>query len=536
MKRTIVLTFALICTLGAMAQKFDREWYTLQNTHLPSKLIYDQVKSYGVSVMTNSSNMYTMDNNFANSLVVTLNSYEKKDYSSADLKVSVTYGPCTFIDETTSSSTREEEVNKQKVKVTYYKRVLNFRFPITYRLVNGRNNVTLYANDFSSGNVRTIETSEFKSEAEAANYLNTNRNTFVANHVNELCQNFMRNSNSSIRDMFDFFPNSTQMEIFQVKKWDKDDEYNAHVKNVIGIFKAQTADEQPEGIREKLKNDIAYFQAFDGVFKADDKKEDILYFVNHYNLATIFFSLDDFEKAKYHLDKLSASDKQEGSTKMLKSYVKSAETRIARHFVANTHLDYNPVADYRLAGKSFASDAASSSENIAASMASGKVEANDKAVMADNKEVTGKIAFIREKGELQMIPKESPDKPIVLTPANCLRFSIDSINYVSVKDKGAGGAPVKQFYQVLYSSDKIKLLEFMTNSFSPNDDFIGFIRPNEEFITYGTGMGVKKRLASYFEDCPAVSEKAKDGDFGSALSKNMTANLKKICEEYDACK
>jgi hypothetical protein len=522
-------------SVTSICQKFDREYFVFQNTHLPSKLIYDQIKTYGVNVTVNSSSLYTMDYNFANAQAITLAAYEKVDYSNADLKANVVYGPCSFIDEKTSSRTVEEEVNKVKVKVTYYKRVLNFRFPISYRLVNGRNGVTLYNNEFSSGNVRSIETSEFKSEGEAANYMNTNRMQFVANHINNLVQEFMGGSNRSIRDMFDFYTNTTNMDIYMVKKWDKDDEYNAHVKNVINVFKSTTADEQPEVVKEKLKNDIAYFQTFDGVFKADDKKEDILYFINYFNLATLFFCLDDFEKAQFYSEKLKVSDKQEGATRMLNSYIKSAVTRTAKHFVSNTHLTYNPVKDYRLAGKEFASDAASASENMASSMAAGNIEAKDKAILSDKAEVLGKIVVVKEKGEIQLIPKDNPGSPIVLSPINCLAFSIDTLNYMAAKN-ASNGAPVKQFFQVHYSSGKIKLLQYVDNALIPNASFIGFIRPAEEIVTFGTGFGVKKKLANYFEDCKDVSEKAKDGDFGGAFSKDLLGNFKKLCAEYDACK
>jgi hypothetical protein len=527
--------FILVAATFSNAQKFDREYFVFQNTHLPSKLIYDQIKSYGVNVSVSNSSMYTMDNNFANSLAVTLSSYNKVDYSNADLKANVMYGPCSFIEEKTVSRTAEEEVNKVKVNVTDYKRVLSFRFPINYKLVNSHNGVTLYNNEFSGNNIRTIETSEYKSEGEAVNYLNTNRNQAVAGHINSLCQEFMGNCNRSIRDMFDFYTSQTNMDIYMVKKWDKDDEYNAHVKNVINVFKTTTVDEQPELIKEKLKGDIAYFQTFEGVFKADDKKEDILYFINYYNLATLFFCLDDFEKAQSYTKMLEASDKQQGSTKLLNSFIKSAITRTAKHFVTNTHLTYNPVKDYRLAGKEFSSDAASATENMASSVASGKVEANDKAMMNDKTEVVGKIVFVKEKGELQLIPKENPSNIIVLTVANCLSFNMDTLNYVIAKNPG-NGAPVKQIFQVHYSSPKIKLLQYVDNAFVPNSGYIGFIRPSEDVVTFGTGFGVKKRLANYFEDCSTVSEKAKDGDFGGAFSKDILGNFKKLCSEYDACK
>ncbi len=533
-KSLFYISFFLFFAQVIIAQKFDREYFTFQNTHLPSKLIYDQIKSYGVNVSVNNSNMYTMDYNFANNLAVTLSSYDKVDYSNADLKASIVYGPCSFIDEKTSSRTVEEEVNKVKVKVTYYKRVLNFRFPITYHLVNRKNNVTLYNNEFAASNIRTIESREFKSESEAATYLNTNRNQFVTNHVNELCDQFMKGANASIRDMFDFYTSQTSMDIYELKKWNKDDEYNGHVKNVVNVFKRATVDEQPELLKEKLMNDIAYFQTFEGVFKSDDKKEDILYFVNYFNLATIFFCLDDFEKASFYTQKLEVSDKQESATRILNNYILSAKSRTEKHFVVNTHLTYNPVKEYRLAGKEFTSDAASAAENMASSLASGTVAANDIAIMTDKRELIGKIVVVKEKGELQMILKDNPASPVVLTPINCLQFNIDEVDYIVAKNE-TDGPPVKQFFLVHQSLSKIKLIEFVNNAMTPSG-FLGFIRPGEEAVTFVNGINIKKKLAKYFEDCIEVSEKAKGGDFGGAFAKDAIGNFKKLCAEYDACK
>ena len=536
MKNILLAALLLTATVQSIqAQKFDREVFNFQNTHLPSRLIYDQIKTYGINVTVNSSNFFTIDNTFATGLVTELTSYEKVDYSSADLKMNASFGAATPIEEKTISRVAEEEVNKVKTKVTYYKRQLNFRFAISYIVTNSKNSVVLFRNDFAASNIRTIESGEYKTELEAVNYLNTNKAQLLATHINSLSQQFMAGSNAVIRDQFDFFTNRTAMDIYQVKKWDRDEEYNAHVKNVKNVFNNATFDEQPEINKAKLKSDIEYFQSFDGVFKADDKKEDILFFLNNYNLATIFFCLDELDKADAYIKRLDSSKKQDGATRLLSGYIKSARTRMAKHFVSNTHLIYNPVKEYKLAGKSFVSDAASSTEQVAASMSTGAVEATDKVMLQDGKELTGKVVFVNEKVQMQLVTKEDPDNPTVLTPVNCKSFDYNGKNYVSAKNN-SGGATVKQFFLILHSSERIKLLQYVNDYLIPDNNYVGFIRPAEDVITFGTGLGIKKKLAKYFEDCPAVSEKTKDGDFGGAFSKDLLGKFKTLCEEYDACK
>lgn len=525
----VVLLFTSV-----QSQKFDREYFLYQNIHIPSKLIYDQIKNYGVSVNIIGS-QYNVDYNNASNLMTRFTSYDKTEFANADLRITANFGPYIFVEEKIQTTVTEEEVNKQKVKVTYYNRYQYFKYPINYRAVNSKNGVELFSNQTATTGNLYIESGKFRTEAEANNYFNYNKTTMLQGQINQHVENFLKGCNGPMADMYDFYNNSTTLDIFKIKKWDKDDEYNEHVKNVMSIFKSQTADEQPSVVMEKLKKDISYFSSFEGLFNPKDKKEDMLYFVNYYNLSMIHFCLDDYEKAKYYLQKLDSSDKNERETRNLGKYISTAVERTKKHFLTNTHLVYNPVKDFRLAGKPYKSDASSSAENLSASIASGEV-VKDKVILAENAtESIGKIAFIVEKNELQFFAKENPTKPITLTPQNCKWFKKDSVEYVSVKNNSNGPA-VKQFFKVHFNSPKIKLLEYMNPSFMPDGNNIGFIKPNEEFITLIVGFGIKKKLGKYFEDCEAVSKKARDGEFGGAFSNKKIADYTALCEEYTNCK
>jgi hypothetical protein len=84
----------------------------------------------------------------------------------------------------------------------------------------------------------------FKTEAEAAKNLTEYRNSLLTSHINELCTRFIKPCNDVIRDQFDFYPNNDGIDIYRIKKWDQDDEYNEHVKSVMTAFKDQPATEQ----------------------------------------------------------------------------------------------------------------------------------------------------------------------------------------------------------------------------------------------------------------------------------------------------
>jgi hypothetical protein len=516
----------------AGAQKYDRENLEFNNTHLPSKLIYDQIKTYGVNVQVYGSDPAQLSGPQVAGWSYAFQSFDRVDPMSADMRINYTVGPFSYVGEKTISRTVDEEQNKVKVRVTKYKRVYEYRYPVRVEVLNTKNGVRMYFNEYSSQNIRSIEGYEFNSESEAVNYFEKNKLETLKSQIAGHVSSFVKGVNSTLADQYDFFPASNVLNVFQFKKWDKDDEYNAHVTHVKSVMKTMTAGEGPDFIREKLKADLDYFHSFEGVFKADDKKEDILYFGNYMNLATLYFCMDDMDKAEFYLGKLDSVDKKEGMTNVLKSYIRSARTRMAKHLLATTHLDYNPVKDYRLAGKTFSSDALSAAENVINGMgAEGLAKANDQVQFTNGTTARGKVIWYAESQSLKLIPADKPEQPMLLNADNVVSFNMDTLRYVAAKVRY--GTVMKKFFAVKYASEKIQLLCELTPQFTEGAIF-SMIRPNEELVTIIGGFGMKKELGKYFEDCADVAAKAKDGDYGKALTADARKYVQ-MCEEYTNC-
>lgn len=532
MKTFTFSMLAFFClSLTTNAQKYDREYFTLNRTHLPEKLIYDQLKTYGTSVNLVSSTVNT-DYNFANSLVGNLTSYDKVDFMSADMQIKVNLGPYSFVEEKTVSRTATEEVNKQKVTTTYFKRVHSFRFPANYTVTNRKNSLVMFSNDYAYTFVRSIESSEFKTETEAIKNFEGQRAAGLTANINEHIRLFEQGANDKVKDLYDFYSTPLEVTIFQFKKWDKDDEYNAHIKTIKKVLPVMTADESTSVYLTRLKPELDYLKSFEGVFNPKDKKEDILYFGNYYNLATIYFCLDDFEKAAFYISKLDSVDKKEDLTASLKSWMERTQRRMNKQFLTGTHLNYNPVKDYKLAGKVFTSDAMSSSEAAVQSLSQGTSIANDVIKTSEGKEQKGKLMVEKETGLLKFISTENPSQAVSLTPINTSWFKKDSIEYMMAKsdDKPA----IKNFYRVYFSSDKIKLLQLVNAGLVENEGYIGIMRPTEDYITFIMGLSIKKNLKKYFENCPVVSEKAGDGEYGGSMSKDKITKYIQMCTDYSA--
>jgi tetratricopeptide (TPR) repeat protein len=446
MKKYLLTVLLLSGTLFMLAQKFDREYFNFGHVNVPANLIYDQIKSYGSNVTT-SGEFLPID--VINRATPSLNSYTPTGFNNADLKFSISYGPYQAVEEKTNMTTREEEVNKVKVKVNYYSRTLSFRFPISYRASNGKNGIALWNADLPNTTVHSISSSEYRTETEAFNYINGQRATLVTGKIAEIVNGFVPTQNAYFKRTYDFYPTKTMMDIYKFKKWKQDDEYNPHIKTIMKTFEGATYDEKPELTYSKIKADIDYLKSFEGAFNPTDKDQDILYWGNYYNLATIYYALDDFDNADKYINKLlDSSKKQTDNTKGLQKMVAQARANTKKHFLSDRHIIYNPVQDFKLTGLPYKSDAASASENAAGDIASGKVEANDEVVFTDNKTVKGKIVFDATKNQLQFIDKENPTKIEVLTPVNVLRFKKDSGSYEVLKNNSNPSNVVKQFFKI----------------------------------------------------------------------------------------
>ena len=530
--KTKFLIILLSITSIVHAQSYKSDYFSLKHTNVPERLIYDQIKSYNFN--SSSVGEYLPYDAISRNTLV-LSSY--KNAINADMKVQVDYGPFQIIEEKTKTNSKTEEVNGVKVTTTTYSREVTFRFPISYRATNTKNGVTIWNGQLLNTIVQYINSPEYSTEAEAVNYISKNKPTLYTNKTNDIVNDFTGNQNAYFKRSIDFYPTQTEVEMYKFKKWKQDDEYNAHVKTVVAAFSQATYDESTTLILNKIRGDIDYFNSFEGKFNPTDKSDDILYWGNYMNLASIYYALDNTEKADFYINKiLDSSKKKTETTKALKSYVTSLKNKFAKHYVTDRHFTYNPVVDYRLTGKKINSDAASTSESMAGSMVSGDMIVSDYIITLENKERLGKIIVDNITGQLQFLPKEDPSKVEILSPVSILAFKKDSIEYVMQKNFSDERNPVKQFFKVVYKSKKIMLLEYVNNYLTPQEAYTGVVRPNEPGITFFAGFGLKKRVAKYFADCPEVSKKASNGDYGGAMSNKIVEKYTQMCIDYDACK
>jgi hypothetical protein len=66
-------------------------------------------------------------------------------------------------------------------------------------------------------------------------------------------------------------------------------------------------------------------------------------------------------------------------------------------------------------------------------------------------------------------------------------------------------------------------------------DYTAVMKPNDEYPFFLPSLGMKKKIAKYFEDCEIVKKNAQDGEYGKGLNYKMEQFMK-LCTDYETCK
>lgn len=535
MKKKFLITI-LIClaTTSLFAQKNKRESVTLSYINLPNKLIYDQIKTYSSSV-TCLGNISPYVPSKAD--IQKLKSYEINDIN-PDMKIEVTIGPLSSSKSEQQSYKHESESNG--VKTTSYTYTMKFEanYTFSYRAFNTKNNYNIYFFKSEVSNISKniyFETDQFNSTSDLNNYWKKNAEVLINEAIRAFVSNQLLNCNNSLSRAVDFTPTREDITFFLLKKSDIDDEFNKNIEEIIKVVKEIPSNDNIKIYRETLAPKITYLLSLTEKYKKEDKKEDVLYMSINYDLACLYYSLDMLSEAQAIIEKISDMKVDKSYTKGLSSRINDQNTKMTRHFVDSRHLDYNPVKDYRLDGKSFTSNALNYSEIELKKFKEG-AESTDMVSYFDGTTAKGKIIFDEDKGVALLYTRADIDNPTTLKPTNIKKFTRNNVVYVSATKNGPEGV-MRNFFSTRYFSDKIRLVEVLDSNLKGTGVFGIQIasKINAPIHDFENAFTLKKDLAEYISDCPIVSEKAKKGDYITMFKFNVEKMIE-LCKDYDSYK
>lgn len=500
MKKSITLLLLFIVTLSfGQGANLDREYFKGQYIKLPSNPILDAGKR---TYSTNNRGIYIAGFKRTNPATITV------DYRFIKTNIE-------FVKVEKRESVKKDKDGNVISRKVYYKIIANFISYGNVRVVN-----TLSGQEYTKtySLKKRYASREYSSSSQAVNNYNNNRYGLRDNYGSEHNRSMIGSVNSYLNDTYGY-PVNRGNDLFWILGKKKHPEYAMHRKNyekAKTILAKMKSNEPIDAIKTEMQPVIDYFIATAKKYVGKKKKMRKMRYASYYNLAKIYYYLDNPAKTKEYAEKLIANDYDKKDGNHFISMANRLEKRLAANKVTSRHFDVSgdvapriPVGDEVLAYLI--------------------TKANDtiQTVIPNNN-----IAKIGYFVELE-VTNDAGNKAIKRYMAeDCKTLALTNEDMYQVIDfdeakKGENSTAIK-FVKALYESDKVGLYLFNEKELVlkfPNDAK-GISTKSSAFA-----FGLNKQLAKYVANCPETLAAAQAKEF-----KNNAESLTKFCKMLTACK
>ncbi|NER14955.1 hypothetical protein GWK08_15975 [Leptobacterium flavescens] len=536
--KKILLTMLLVMSYSfakAQSTNLDREYIPVSYVKLPSDpVLEDKQRTYEINVinaMRSPSRAKVTKNK------INISGFSKVN-SNATIKVNIDISDIELGDVTI---TKTEKENKDKDgKVTSITRTYNAVVPYkTYATMEVSNNDkgTSYSKVYSDS--KTFTSESFKSYSKAKDYYNNNRYNLRNRFRSAFFNDAVASMNGNLNTTYGYRPYSTEGEhlwILASKKHPETPKHKEAHQQLKEIFSKMRSNQPTEEIAQEAEAVIEYFNSIIPNYVGDKKRMRKVRYASYYNIAKIYYYLDQPDKTIEYAEKLIENDYDKSDGKYFKRIAESLKERLEKNQITSRHFE---VVSEDLTGSEEISEEEIEDEPVEeeALLAYLITKSNDtitsKISASDLKSITfsAKLKVVDADGN-ESVTDYKAENCKALALANGDLYEVINFKESSLKDGavdigklGAGAKP--KFVKVLHRSDKIELFLF-------NDKEVVIKKPEDEkgksTMSSGYLFGFKKKLTALAEGCPSLIEKVKNKEF-----KNTPESLTEFCEIYSTC-
>ncbi len=403
---------------------------------------------------------------------------------------------------------------------------------------------------------------ELYSTYDAENYLATQETIYTL--FREFVISTVKNVNTKLNKLHGYkvIKDTDYLLILDSRTYPEYKDYKRHFSLSQKLFNQMTPFDSIEGIENELRYFISFLEHIPGNYQGGKKSHIKMRYASYYNLAKIYYYLDDLDKSIYYYEKVIENDYHEGQSKRNIKAINKLKGLFAinqvnsRHFPieldlvnnsvildVNTEQQFTPSINQHVE-KPQENQLQSPSENyiyldaeiitIDQVSTEGKIELNlndSDALNQLQNSTTINLKFLNSSNEIELKSfYSSAIESIQLEESRLQRiifYSQKELNANKVNTgKVTNGILVTGLAEELYSSDKVSLYRY-------NDDII-FQKPKEQSGTSTSStafsFAFKRKLGQYFSDCFAIQRQIKSGIF-----KNTSQSLIQAAIEYSNC-
>lgn len=509
-----LLAFVFLSNLSfAQSTDLDKEYFNYSYVALPSEPI---VNAYQRTYITNDD-------------AITIAGYTKVQ-SDASIEIDFEFEG-TLVDNFEITKKKHEKKNKKgEVTATRYSYnvSMNYKSIGRYKVLNVLRGTT-HKDKFT--NYASYSKIGFDTYSKAQHYYDNNRLTLR----DKYWQKHLKEMQESVKDYVNKtygYPVRASTDYFWILGSKKHPEYAKHheaFNKTIAAFSKMSYLESTVSIERELQPVIAYFEDVITRYPGNKRKKRKVRFASYYNLAKLYYYLDNVGKMREYAQKLIANDydKKQG-----KHFLKDADwlqRLMTVNIVRSRHFDIlkeDSSNDNTQENTEESEESNDTSDGVVAYLIT---QANDTIQASISEKAIQKIAYTADLkvndgtgGYTIKNYKAQFCKTLALTNEKVYQvIRFDEAN------TSASNATPQKFAKVLFESDKIALYLFNNKEFVlkfPNETK-GKSTSSSSFV-----FGFNKKLAALASDCSTVLDKTNSKEY-----KNATESLIEFCRDYTGC-
>ncbi len=520
MNKRLLLIITLLCYVFTSAQStnMERKYFNVSYIKLPSNPILDD-----------SKRTFTTNSKF-----ISLHGFSKVN-SGASLDFVLDYQDITASEYEIERNEVEEKDSDGNVVSTYYEyRILvDYTSSASLQIINritGENIPQEYVES------NRLKSRAFSNPDEAKNYYRSNSASLKKRYRSEQWVRIIRRIRSYINETYGYIPYEVANENFQILSSKKHPEYDTHqntYNELKSIFERMKYTEPIDALILRVKPIIASFEEITKKYTSTKRKERKLRYASYYNIAKIYYFMDQPEKAIEYAQKVIDNDFNPSDGRAIINMAENLKEKFAvnqtstRHFDIVTE-DLTTEVDLSLPEEEENNSTTSTkevSENIIAYLIT---TANDTIAAQIS---TADISKIGYSADLQITDENGAVRTELFKAEDCKTLALGNgeiYKTIAFDEASKSKESVSKFAKTLHESDKIELFLF-------NGKELVLKAPDAEkgtsTLTPDFVFGLNKKLASYAKDCSGTVDRVNKSEF-----KNNEAGLLAFCKALSDCK
>lgn len=515
MKKYVFLSLLILFSFAFFAQStdLDREYFTYSYVGLPSEPI----------VNYNQRTYWTNDD------AIGIDGYSRVE-SSASLEIYFEFDGTLVEDFRIDKITHEKKDKDGNVTSTRYTYDvhLNYRSRGRYRVVNNLRNQE-HKDKFNS--VASYTKAGFKSYTKAQHFYDNNRLTIRDKYSREHLEDMREDVRNYLNNTYGY-PIRAGRDYFWILGSKKHPEYTKHhdaFNKVIAAFSKMSYLEPTTNIEKELQPVIAYFKDVIKRYPGSKRKKRKVRYASYYNLAKLYYYLDNVGAMKENAQKLIANDYNKKQGKRLLKQAELLQNKMIVNVVHTRHFDVmlnetNHQGNNET-NPNESEDTSESSNDIVAYLITKANDTIQASITEKNRKKIAYTANLKVNDGTGSLTTKNYKAQFCKTLALTNETIYQVIEFEEANTTAS--ASKEKFAKVLFESDKVALYLFKEKEL-----VLKFPNQTKGISTASSGFvfGFNKKLASYAGNCSAVLDKT-----NAKTYKNNEESLLEFCRDFSGC-